>query len=132
MLEPCEVAVKSLIPGIRAYIATELTQTYKMKQKDVANLLGITQTAISKYTTGVRGQAIDLDGTEEICSMMDGIANEIFEQRISGPQLVPKFCEVCSAVRRIGLMCELCRRSDPELDIKTCNVCKSPENCTRP
>jgi len=124
MLVPCEVAVKSVVPAIRAYIAKELTQTYKMKQTDVAYVLGITQTAVSKYLSNVRGQAIRIDQEMEIQSMMNEIASKIADRRVSGPRLVLEFCHVCEAVRGSGLMCALCQRSDPSLDIKKCLICK--------
>jgi len=124
MLMPCEIAVKSVIPAIRAYVAKELTQTHKMKQNDVANVLGITQTAISKYVRDVRGRVIRIDQTEEIRTMMNEIASRVAGEKISGPQLTLRFCEVCKTVRRDGLMCGLCKRFDPTLDIRKCHVCK--------
>jgi len=128
MVTPCEIAVKSLIPSIRAYIAKELTQTHKMKQEDVAKLLGITQTAISKYVRDVRGQVIKFGQTEETRLMMDRMASEVSSKRIMGSRLTLEFCKVCEIARRNGLMCRFCKRSDPTLDIKLCNVCKSV-NC---
>jgi len=125
MPAPCEIAVKSVVPAIRAYIAKELAQTYKMKQTDVAYVLGITQTAVSKYISNVRGQAVRIDRKEEIQNMMDEIASKIADRRVSGPQLMLEFCYVCKAVRRSGLMCTLCERSDPSLDMKKCLLCKS-------
>jgi len=124
MMMPCEIAVKSVIPAIRAYVAKELTQTHKMKQTDVANLLGITQTAISKYVRDVRGRIIKIDQTVDIRNMMNEIAAKVADQKISGPQLTLRFCEVCKTVRQNGLMCELCKRSDPTINIRTCRVCK--------
>jgi hypothetical protein len=123
MLAPCEVAVKSVIPAIRAYIAKELTNTYKMKQTDIAFVLGITQTAVSKYLSNVRGQAIRIDHSEEIRSMMNEIASRITDKEISGPQLIDEFCTVCNIVRQKGLMCSLCLRSDPLLRHKSCHIC---------
>ena len=130
MTIPCEIAVKSLIPAIRAYVAKELTQTYKMKQNDVAKILGITQTAISKYVRDVRGRVIRIDQTEEIRNMMNEIVSQTATDKISGSQLTLRFCEVCRMVRRNGIMCELCKRSDPILDINLCKVCMSGQNCT--
>jgi len=124
MLVPCEVAVKSVVPAIRAYIAKELTHTYKMKQTDVAYVLGITQTAVSKYISNVRGQAVRIDRKEEIQNMMNDIASKIADKRVSGSQLMLEFCYVCKAVRRSGLMCTLCQRSDPSLDMRECLTCK--------
>jgi len=120
---PCEIAVKSVIPAIRAYVAKELTQTYKMKQSDVASVLGITQTAISKYVRDVRGRVIKIDKTEEIRNMVHEIASEVADEKISGPQLISRFCEVCKTLRQNGLMCALCKRSDPKMNLQTCQIC---------
>ena len=129
MMMPCEVAVKSVIPAIRAHIAKELSQTHKMKQTDIARTLGITQTAVSKYLGNVRGQAITLGDTKEINAMINQIASTIAAEKTSGPQLTQQLCEVCAVARRNGVMCPLCKRSDRTLNIKLCNVCKSGENC---
>jgi len=125
MLMPCEVAVKSVVPSIRAYVATELTQTYNMRQEDVAQLLGITQTAVSKYTRQVRGAVLKIDQTEEIQSMMKKIASQLANREITRQDLIIKFCEVCKTARKTGIMCNLCERSDPTINVKTCQVCKS-------
>jgi len=127
MLMPCEVAVKSVVPSIRAFVATELTQSYNMKQKDVAELLGITQTAVSKYTRQVRGAVLKIDQTEEIQSMMKKIASQLANGDITRPALVVKLCEVCKTVRQTGIMCNLCKRSDPTINVKKCLVCKSSD-----
>jgi len=125
MIMPCEVAVKSVVPSIRAFIATELTQTHNMKQNDVAKLLGITQTAVSKYTRQVRGAVLKIDQTEEIRSMLKQIASQLANGETTRQGLVIKFCEVCKTVREAGIMCNLCKRSDPTINVKTCSVCKS-------
>jgi predicted transcriptional regulator len=125
MLMPCEVAVKSVVPSIRAYIAKELTQTYDMRQVDVAALLGITQTAISKYTNQIRGATLEIGQTEEITSMLNDIASKLVKNQITQQQLIAEFCQVCKTARRTGIMCNLCKRSDPELDPRACQICKS-------
>jgi predicted transcriptional regulator len=115
--------VKSVIPAIRAYIAKQLIQTYNMKQTDVAGLLGITQTAVSKYIANVRGQALRIDQENEIQDMMNEIASRLADKKTSGWQLTLEFCAVCKAVRRNGQMCELCERSDPKLRSVSCKAC---------
>ena len=122
---PCEVAVKSVVPSIRAYIAKELTQNYDMKQVDVAALLGITQTAISKYANQIRGATLELSQTGEIASMLNDIASKLAKNQINQQQLIAEFCEVCKTARRTGVMCSLCRKSYPELDTETCQICKT-------
>jgi len=123
MLLPCEVAVKSLVPAIRSAIARELTKTYGLKQKDVANLLGVTQTAVSKYTRHVRGAVLNIEEVEEVQPMIREIVISLANGGMSKYELVAKFCVACKIIRRNRLMCELCRLSDPSIEIQQCFVC---------
>lgn len=123
MLFPCEVAVKSLVPAIRSAVARELTQTYGLKQKDVANLLGVTQTAVSKYTKHVRGTVLKIEGVEEVQPKLKEIVVLLVNGDVSKYEIMAKFCVICEIIRQKGLMCELCKLSDPSIDIQQCFVC---------
>ena len=125
MLMPCEVAVKSVVPAIRCAIAKQLIQTYDLKQKDVASLLGITQTAVSKYIRHVRGRVVKIENVKEVQPLIIEIAASLANGTISRFELVKKVCVVCTIIRQNGLMCELCKRSDPSLDIQHCKFCSS-------
>mgnify|MGYP001036216861 CR=1 FL=1 len=125
MLLPCEVVVKSLVPAIRSAAARKLTQSYGFKQKDVANLLGVTQTAVSKYTRHVRGAVLKIEDVEEVQPMLKEIVVSLANGRMSKYELVAKFCVACETIRRKGLMCELCKFSDPSIDIQQCFVCRT-------
>jgi len=135
MLLPCEVAVRSLVPAIRSAIARELTQTYGLKQKDVANLLGVTQTAVSKYTRQVRGALLKIEEIEEVQPTIKEIVVLLVNGRMSKYELVGRFCVTCEIIRRKRLMCELCKRSDPSIEIQECFVCSSESsssaNCSK-
>jgi len=125
MLFPCEVAVKSLVPAIRSAVARELTQTYGLKQKDAATLLGVTQTAVSKYTRHVRGTVLKIEDVEEVQPRIKEIVVSLANGHMSKYELVAEFCVVCEIIRRKGLMCELCKLSDPSIDVQQCVVCHS-------
>jgi len=122
---PCEVAVKSLVPAIRALMAKELTKTHKLRQDEAARLLGITQAAVSKYTRQVRGRALNIEKIREARTMTMDTTNLLAEGKISRPELVKRFCLICRVARQKGAMCELCKRSNPSLDVKQCQVCMS-------
>ena len=125
---PCEVAVKSVVPAIRAGLAKELIQTHRLKQVDTANLLGITQTAVSKYTRNVRGRVVKIEKVEEVQQMITETARTLANGETSRRQLVIRFCEICRLVRQKGLMCELCKRSNPSIDIHRCLICIKPSD----
>jgi hypothetical protein len=124
LILPCEVAVKSVIPAIRSAIARELTESYGLKQTEVAELLGVTQTAVSKYTSHCRGaifEVTEVEGVqpvfkETVCSLANGEMDKY--------ELAEKLCAVCGIIRRSGLMCILCKVSDPNIDNSRCIVCR--------
>ena len=129
MLIPCEIAVRSVIPALRAYVAKELTRSYDLKQTDVAKLLGITQTAVSKYTRHVRGTVIHVEKIDEVQVIVKEICASLVSKDMPRNELVRQFCTACRAIRQKRLMCELCKRTDPTISIHECVICIS-ENST--
>ena len=108
MILPCEVAVKSVIPAIRSAIARELTQSYGLKQKETAELLGITQTAVSKYTRFYRGTVIEVQRIEEANVILKETVSSLANGQMNKYELVEKLCTICGIIREKGDMCELC------------------------
>lgn len=123
MIMPCEVAVRSVVPAIRALVAIELTYTYELKQNDVAKLLGITQTAVSKYIHRVRGNVFAIENVKEIQPVVKHMAVSLTNGNMSRSELMSNFCKVCQIIRQKKLMCEYCRRSDPLVGVEDCSFC---------
>ena len=131
MLLPCEVAVKSVIPAIRSAIARELVESYGLKQKDVAELLGVTQTAVSKYTSHCRGAIFEVTEVEGVQPVLRKTILLLANGEIDKYELAEKLCLVCGIIRRSGLMCILCKVSDPNIDNNKCIVCCPNGNKTK-
>ena len=123
MILPCEVAVKSVIPAIRSAIARELTQEYGLKQTEVAELLGVTQTAVSKYTSHCRGAIFEVTEVEGVQPVFKEMVCSLANGEMDKYMLAEKLCIVCGIIRRSGLMCILCKVSDPNIDKNKCIVC---------
>lgn len=123
MIMPCEVAVKAVVPAMRALVAIELTRTYELKQSDAAHLLGVTQTAVSKYVRHTRGNVLEIVNVEEIQPIVKQIAVALTNGNASRSELLTDFCKACQIIRQKGLMCELCKRSDPLIDTEACSFC---------
>jgi len=131
MILPCEVAVKSVIPAIRSAIARELTQSYGLKQKEVAQLLGVTQTAVSKYTNHCRGAVLEVRELEGAQRVLKETVFLLANGDMNKYELAEKVCLVCEMIRKSGLMCKLCARSDPNIDNSKCIACCLDGNTTR-
>jgi predicted transcriptional regulator len=51
---PCEVGVKVVLPAIRALMARTIVEKHGMKERQAAEILGLSQSAISRYTSKQR------------------------------------------------------------------------------
>src|SRR5438094_7467042 len=86
-------------------IARELIEDYGMKQELVAQRLGITQAAVSKYRHQVRGEAVDLGTAAEVRQMSRDIASNL----VDNPDpfdVSRKLCQACTDIRGLEPLCE--------------------------
>ncbi len=129
LIIPCEVAAKSVIPALRAMVARELIADYGMKQELVAERLGVTQAAVSKYIHQIRGEAVELESAEEVRKISKEIS-ETLSKEANPLEVSQKFCQACTDIRALGLMCETCRRVDKSWDVEHCTICFGHHGCT--
>lgn len=125
MLFPCEVAVKCILPVVRAMIAKELMTKHKLKQVETAKLLGVSQPAISLYFRNRRGKAINLEDESDSARLIENLAASLAEGSLSPKDFISAFCEICTTIREKGLMCKLHKAFDPTMDIEKCGICLS-------
>jgi hypothetical protein len=123
MSVPCEVAVKCVLPVVRAMLAQELMAKYRLKQTEVAEMLRVSQPAVSLYCRKIRGRAIDLENDEDIGNLVHNFARALAENNLSRRDFIPKYCEICRTIRAKGLLCELHRAFDPTINIEACELC---------
>lgn len=121
---PCEFAVKAIIPAFRALIAKELIEYYQLKQENVADLLGVTQPAISQYTRNVRGKTLDLDKIESIRVLAKGLAANLVNNSLSLKEINQKYCAACITARKKRIICELHKQRDPYFNTEECDACQ--------
>jgi predicted transcriptional regulator len=86
-------------------------------------MLGISQSAVSKYSRKVRGHAIIVDDIEEIRPLIDDLLTLLLDQTHQSVELFQVFCKTCVAIRKTTLMCKFCQKSDPKIKIEDCRFC---------
>jgi len=53
---PCEIVVNKILPSIRSEVVRILSNTYGMRQIEIADIMGITQASVSQYLNASRGR----------------------------------------------------------------------------
>ncbi len=125
LILPCEVAVKSAVPAVKALLAKELVEKHNLGQDETAELLGISQSAVSKYTRKLRGSVIGLNDFKEATELVDKMINILVTEKraYQKNEFMNFFCQTCKAVRKARLMCKFCRMTDPTIDTEKCDFC---------
>lgn len=95
MKPPCEIVVWYVIPSIRSQLAKELL-SLGMKQKDVSNLMDITQPAVSQYITNKRGHGVILD--IDIKELVEILAKDLFEGKAKKEDITKRICLICMKI----------------------------------
>ena len=118
MKPPCEIVVWYVIPAIRSELAKELLNL-GMKQKDVSELMDITQPAVSQYITDKRGSGIKLD--DNVRQMIKDFAFELSTGESTKADLIPRTCSICKNVRASDVLEQLgISKSDLDDDCQSC------------
>jgi hypothetical protein len=110
-------------------IAKELMAKHGLKQAEAAKILGVSQPAISLYYRKIRGKAVDLENDVEVIKLIENLADTLAKGAVSHKDFIPMFCEICRTIRAKGLMCNLHKAFDPEIDIEECQLCSLIANC---
>ncbi len=98
---PCEIIVWEVLPCIRAALAKELVEK-GLSQNETSKMLGITQAAVSQYTSKKRGTKLNFqqDAKAEISKLADDLVLG------SKDDLIVRICKICMMARADGTVCK--------------------------
>jgi len=129
MLFPCEIVVKKILPALKAQIVKELHENYKMKQQEIAKILGITQPSVSLYLSGERGGFDDILKDEKAkgeIAKLDEISGKIAKEQLSERNIMEALCNICNKLREDKVVCDLHVKLDKSKDC-SCGFCVHQE-----
>ena len=96
---------------------------HKLKQTDPANLLRVSQSAVSLYGRKIRGKAINLESETDVVATINGVANRLVEGEMDYTDFMIELCKACRLIRKKGIMCNLHKTFDPSIDVEKCKLC---------
>jgi predicted transcriptional regulator len=126
LLFPCEIGVKTVLPAIRALMARKLVENHGMKEHQAAEILGLSQSAVSRYTTKHRGNIIVIEDIPEIQTHINQMLDLLITRKpYHMIEILNLFCETCKIVRLKGLMCQPCQSKTAKPSAENCAFCRS-------
>lgn len=127
MKPPCEVVCLEILPAARAYVANRLADK-GLPQIKIAELMGLTQPAVSQYRRKMRGLNTDMfEKDPELRKQTDGLVEKTAKGMPVKEQSFA-FREICRYILKKGLACDLHKRNDASLE--DCDICLTSDFCS--
>jgi len=118
-LLPQELEVWYLIPAIRRELTKILTSEYELTQKQVAEILGLTESAVSQYIKSKRGSELSFNNSE--VKIIKQYADKIIKDK---KNVGKHIFSLSIKLRGTSSLCELHKEQDSSVD-KNCKICMS-------
>ena len=117
--------MKSVVPAIKALVAIQLVEKHGLRQDEVAQILGVSQSAVSKYTSKTRGYIVKIDDIQDVQPLVDNMVVLLLAGAYERQGFLAFFCNTCAAVRKRNAMCQFCQKADSKIEIEECHFCQS-------
>ena len=114
---PQEIEVWYLIPALRRELAGILIKDYGLTQKKIAEILGITDSAISQYLSSKRGSEVKF--SKEEIEKIKKTAKEIVK---NDKDIMKKIYALSVSLRGSKAICGIHMSQDKSVD-KSCDIC---------
>ena len=114
---PQEIMVWHILPAIRRELSKSLVKEHKLTQKQVAELLGITEAAVSHYLKSKRAKDVVFDN--QVLDKIKRSAERIVKNKEC---LVPEIQKICNHINIKQMVCELHKKHSKRVPIN-CDIC---------
>jgi predicted transcriptional regulator len=107
-------------------MARTIIEKHGMREKQAAEILGLSQSAISRYTTKDRGSILTIGNVPEVQTLIDQMIKLLLNGKPhQTTEVLELFCQTCKIIREKGLMCQLCQKKMQEPQVEICAFCRS-------
>jgi hypothetical protein len=124
LILPCEVGVKTVLPAVKAIMARQIVEKHGLNEQQTAELLGLSQSAVSRYVGRERGNLLPIEGSTEILGFISQMVTSLIKEPDNKAEILKLFCQTCQAVREKGLMCPACQKEMPQDWAEKCLFCR--------
>ena len=114
---PQELEIWYLIPALRRELTKIFISHFKLSQKQISEILGVTESAISQYKKFKRAQ--DLKFSKEEIEKIRKFAKKIILDKKHSKEY---FFKLCLELRGTKSLCELHKKQDKNVS-KNCDLC---------
>lgn len=123
---PQEIEVRYILPAIRRELARMLIKEHDLSQKEAANILGLTEAAISQYQHLKRAKEVVFSGN--VIDEIRKSADKILSDKKNKQRVIAEMYRISSLTTVRHILCDLHRSQSK--DLTNCNICFDEELLT--
>ena len=116
---PQEIEVRYILPAIRRELASILIKEYKKSQKEAANILGLTESAISQYLHSKRAKEVVF--SDNVTDEIRKSADKILTDKNRKQRVIAEISRISNLTTVRHILCDIHRSQSK--DLEKCNVC---------
>ena len=116
---PQEVEVRYILPAIRRELARTFIQEHKLSQKESANILGLTEAAVSQYQHSKRAKEVVF--SNDVVNEIMVSADRILADRTNKQRLIAEMYRISNLTTVKHILCDIHRTQSK--DLESCNIC---------
>ena len=107
------MGVKTVLPAVKAIMARQIVEKHGLNEQKTAELLGLSQSAVSRYIGRERGNLLKIEDSTEIIALISQMVTSLIKEPDNKNEILKLFCQTCQAIREKGLMCSNCQKEMP-------------------
>ncbi len=117
-----EIICRYLLPSIKRSLAVEL-YSRKIPKKEVAKLLDLSPSSVTRYVKGERGHLIDISKFTDVMEYITRLADSIAKTQPDKYLIYEEISKITLYMMSRKYLCGYHRDVDPEVDVAKCNIC---------
>ncbi|MEK6983763.1 MAG: hypothetical protein AABX33_04275 [Nanoarchaeota archaeon] len=116
---PQEIEVRYILPAIRRELSRVFIQEHKLSQKEAAEILGLTESAVSQYQHSKRAKWVVF--SDAVVLEVRKSADKLLADKRNKQRLVAEIYRISNLTRVRQILCDIHRAQSKELE--NCNIC---------
>lgn len=117
MQQPQEIEVWFILPALRRELARIITEKHGLSQKEAANILNVSEPAISQYKKSKRAKEVKF--TDKTMQVIEDVTERIIKDKSS---LIKEMQRLCDEVKKDLTLCKI-HKSKADNIPSGCHIC---------
>ncbi|ADM27145.1 conserved hypothetical protein [Ignisphaera aggregans DSM 17230] len=119
-----ELGYRYILPSIKKRLVEIMLREYGYTQREIANILGLSEAAVSRYISSQRGHTINIEIYSDIDKRIRELAELIASHRIRDRYTIyRKLYGIVLETMSKKYVCSIHRELDRDIDPSRCNIC---------